>query len=296
MDWDDLRHFLVTARTGSVTEAARQLGVSYTTVSRRISSLEEKLGASLFDRETGHWTLTPKGENTLASTEAIAEFAEEIERNASGGPDEISGFLRITAVRLAFDIYLMPALLEFQELYPSIQLELFVSEETLEVSSGRGVDFAFRGTPSPPEDLIGNKLATITFGIYANKQVFDAYHAGKPVSVITFAENDRSRADWIKEHFSNAPHTLRTNTIDISILACRQGFGVARLPCGFAEDDPELYRISEIDPGMEIDFWMLAHSKLRRTPRMQLFREFMLQRLSSLDSNGFLLANRPPRT
>ena len=296
MDWDDLRHFLITARTGSVTEAAKQLGVSYTTVSRRISSLEQSLGTSLFDRETGAWVLTPAGANTLASTEAISEFAEEIERNASGGPDEISGFLRITAVRLAFDIYLMPALLEFQELYPSIQLELIVSEETLEVSPGKGVDFAFRATSSPPEDLIGNRLSCIQFGIYCNRQVFETYRAGQPVSVITFAESDRSRPDWIIENFNNAPHTLRTNTIDISILACRQGFGVARLPDGLASSDPDLVRINEINPGGEIEFWMLAHTKLRRTPRMQLFREFMLQRLAQENLTETLLAQQAGKT
>ena len=296
MDWDDLRHFLVTARTGSVTNAARQMGISYTTISRRISSLEASLGTSLFDREAGNWTLTPAGINTLASTEAISEFVEEIERNASGGPDEISGRLRITAVRLAFDIYLMPALIEFQKLYPSIQLELIVSDEVLEISPGRGVDFAFRGTSSPPEDLIGNRLARIKYGIYCNQQVLEAYKAGQPVSVITLAEAEKETPDWIAENFANAPHTLRSNTIDISILACRQGFGVARLPDGLASYEPDLIRIDDIDAEGEMEFWMLAHTRLRRTPRMQLFREFMLKTLSEESMHQTMLAQQARKT
>lgn len=95
--WDDLRVFLVLAREGSLTAAARQLEVSHPTVARRIKALEQAFGARLFDRLPDRFVLTAAGEELLADAQAMEQAAETIHRRSAGLSDTAHGTVRISA-------------------------------------------------------------------------------------------------------------------------------------------------------------------------------------------------------
>ena len=110
LDWDDVRHFLELVRCGSVTQAATRLGVNYTTVSRRISALESRLGKQLFERSNNGWVITPVGERIVAAAESMAEEANTIERQVLADSQELTGLLRVTSAGPCAEQLMMPAI------------------------------------------------------------------------------------------------------------------------------------------------------------------------------------------
>jgi len=96
IDWDNVRYFLEVVRAGSVRQASLKLGVNQTTVSRRISSLEDQLGNKLFDRSVNGWMITPVGEKLIEPAEQMAEEAHTIERHVLAESQELKGKLRLT--------------------------------------------------------------------------------------------------------------------------------------------------------------------------------------------------------
>ena len=97
LDWDNVRYFLQVARTGSVSKAAVNLGVNQTTVSRRISALEDSLQASLFDRSGKLWLITAIGEHLIGIAEQMAGQADYLQRQVLAQSMDISGKLRMYA-------------------------------------------------------------------------------------------------------------------------------------------------------------------------------------------------------
>ena len=94
--WDDLRVFLAIARGGSLSAAARSLGVNHSTVFRRINSLEERLQVRLFERSRKGYTLTEAGEEIFSSVEQIEDQIFEIQRKLLGKDIRLSGTLKIS--------------------------------------------------------------------------------------------------------------------------------------------------------------------------------------------------------
>lgn len=91
MEWDDIKHFLAVARSGSLTDAARELKSSAATVGRRVAELESKLGARLFDRSQAGYSLTECGEAIRLKAEDIEEAVLAIEREAGGRDRRATG-------------------------------------------------------------------------------------------------------------------------------------------------------------------------------------------------------------
>src|SRR5262245_47931821 len=97
MEWDDLKHFLAVARSGSLSEAARTLKSSVSTVARRIAALEKRLGARLFDHRPSGYALTQNGEAIRLKAEAVEEAVLSVEREALGRDLKPSGLVRVAA-------------------------------------------------------------------------------------------------------------------------------------------------------------------------------------------------------
>lgn len=109
MDWNDFRYFLAVAKAGTLTGAARALGVEHSTVSRRLNALETVVGARLFVRGKDGFTLTPAGSDILASVESMADIVTQIERRLAGDDARADGTVRLTIAESAIG-YMMQQL------------------------------------------------------------------------------------------------------------------------------------------------------------------------------------------
>jgi DNA-binding transcriptional LysR family regulator len=120
MDWDDVRHFLTLARSGSVRAAGASLGVSHSTVARRVEALEARLGARLFDRTRDGYTLTPTGRQMLAGAERVEREMDDLARGVVGADERLVGTVALTCSDNFVAGLLLGDLAAFCRTYPGI--------------------------------------------------------------------------------------------------------------------------------------------------------------------------------
>lgn len=279
--WDDLRVFLAVARAGSLSGAARSLGVNHSTVFRRIAGFEKTLGVRLFERLPSGYALTAAGEETLGIVERIEADITTLDRTVTGQDLRLSGTVRITATdMLAF--WLLPDhLRRFREIYPGIEVEIVVGNETLNLSR-RETDIALRIGNSPPETLVGRRVGRLEFAVYGAPD-YCAAHPGA----------DLAQHDWVGFDSAHVPLTrqlekllpglrpaTRSNSVACAVRLTKAGLGLALLPCAIADLKPDLIRVAELPDAYGLDLWLLTHEDLRHTARIRAVMEFLTPALS----------------
>lgn len=287
-DWDDLRLFLAVARAGSLSGAARGLGVTHSTVFRRIGAFEERLGVRLFDRLPGGYVMTPAGEEMRDTVARIEEEIAALARKVTGRDQRPTGTIRITAADF-LAVALLPAhVAAFRAERPGIEVEVIVSDTVLDLTR-READVALRiGNPAQ-ETLVGRRVGQLAFAVYAAP----ALGACPPEA-----------CDWVGYGASHGPlsrnlmrwwpgmrQVYRTTSITAAHAAARAGIGLAALPCVLADRDPGLIRVASLPEPFGLDLWLLTHEDLRRTARIRMFLDFLAV---AIQGDADLLEGRRP--
>ena len=286
MDWDDLKVFLALSRKGSARGAAQELGVSNSTITRRLDDMEHKLQAHLFDRTPDGYRMTDAGEQVLPTAEHVEELVMGVERKITGGDQDLHGSIRLTlppAGRLGF---LVTRIASFAEQYPGIDLELTSSVDAADLSR-READIALRVMPAgvqPPEYLIGRKLAAITASTYVHRELLNPDDPAD-VSHLTWIgkRSIDQKEEWLAAtDFPELP--VRHAIIDINLLAdaVRFKMGMAYMPCFAVYDDAEIVRVPGASVVHQSDMWVLTHKDLRLSARLRVLREVIATELKKV--------------
>lgn len=282
IDWSDLRFVLETVRHGGLSGGARALGVNHATVARRIQAAEQASGAVLFDRLPGGYAPTAAGLEAAKAAESMEAASAELDLAIAARDQRLSGPLTLTAPQLIVERVLAPVLAEFCAAHPDIELRLFASNETLNLSQ-READVAIRISDTPAETLVGSRVAEQRAAIY----VSHAYAERLSVS-------PRPRLDWIRfAHWPGVPTDLSDAwpdrrialTVDdmvAAIGAVRAGIGATRMPCFVGETDPALTRLPDVRLFAYPSVWVLTHRDLQRVRRIETFMSFAGTRLRQL--------------
>jgi len=281
LDWDNIRFFLAVVRAGSVSRAARQLGVNQTTVSRRIAALEQRLGKELFDRTGSGFVITPVAERLVASAESMAEEASSIERHVIADSRDLSGKLRVTVADLCTQHLVIPAVQAFTREYPEVDLEIIATRDMLDLTA-READIALRSTDEPPPNLVGKRITRLAYAVYATRDMLDRVRDspdGGDVPGITWLGDGRTRPPWIEKSFPATRRLYRSTELGVMYQMARRGIGMAQMPCALCDPDPLLHRIPcrYVEPGWGL--WVLSHVDLRTTARVRIFRDFLVEAL-----------------
>ncbi len=294
-DWDDLRLFLAVARTGSLSGAARELGLNHSTLSRRVGRLEERLGARLFERLPGGWLTTPDGDAMLATASRVEEEMLTLDRALHGRDARLSGSLRVAVPDLVGQ-RMMDHFAAFSAAYPGIRLEIAAGNVPVNLTQ-READVALRGTASPPETLIGRRLAQLGVRLFAGRRYLAERPASLPLTEHAWIGWDDSMATlpterWLREQVPVDRVRVRVNSAICQLEACRAGMGVTAMLCLLGDAEPELARLPGDHPTWQYPFWLLTHRDLRRTARVRAFMDFITEGIrADLD----LLEGRRPR-
>lgn len=293
MDWDDLRYFVAVAREGSLAGAARTLKVKHSTVQRRITSLEEQLGARLFDRTPAGYQLTDTGREVAHSAREIEVQAFAIERSASGRDRNLAGEVRVTtSTVVARQITI--ALAEFRRLYPAIVLDVVVTEDVLSLAN-READVALRVAVEPEPYLVGRRLMALPFAAHASAEYLERRSAelcaADGLSGYEWIVHDATMADnhlalWERANVPADRVVLKTNSAPLFVDAVRAHMGAAVIAQATADQLPNLVAI----PGGDVDFgaslWALTHTDLRGVPRVRALLDFLAAEMKT-PSVGF---------
>ena len=283
LDWSDPQHLLALATHRSLPEAAEALGVDRSTVSRRIGRLEKRLGARLVERSGRDLTLTQAGEDVVASARGIDGELSHLERRLFGSDAKLAGLVRLTTMSGLAQL-LAPALTNFGLAHPDVVLEVNITN-ALEDLGNLEADVALRMTASPPEELIGKRVAAPRLATYASQKTAKGLAKRKGL-VPRYA---LTQADMLPE--SLRPRTpvpsrvvLRSNSVDVIRGAVVDGDGVALLPCYVGESDPALVRV---DAPLDQPFpqlWLLYPPRVRNVARVRALVDALTVALEDLQA------------
>lgn len=278
MDWDDVRHFLALARMGAVRAAGASLGVSHSTVARRVETLETRLGVKLFDRHREGYLLTDAGQDMLAGAERVEKEMAALERGLAGQDARLEGRVRVTCTDPFVGRILLSALAGLCSEHPGLELELHADDAYLDLSK-READIAVRAVvvgATPPEHLIGRRIVPIVVASFV----------GVAHAVRLDPERGRGGVRWLGFDMAKAAERLVAESsypelpiwgafesLELMSHAARTGLGLAMLPTYVGDADRELQRLARPDVRHMADFWLLTHRDLRDNARLRVARE-----------------------
>ncbi len=275
-DWDDLRIMLGVWRGGSARRAGELVGMSHTSIARRIDALETRLGVRVFDRLPTGYTLTQDGEELIDAAQAIEATVNSAQLKLTGRDKRLSGVVRITTTDTIATYFLIPVLARFSELYPDIEFELMIGYRSLDLRK-READIAIRSVNKPPEHLIGHCVTSVAWSGYATRQYIEShdFSAAGNARWIGFGVRSASPS-WVKHtHLPTLPVWGSFDDVPLQIEAVRQSMGIGYLPCYVGDPDQDMVRVL---PGKAITrhgLWLLRHKDTRASARLRVFAEFV---------------------
>lgn len=281
MNWDDLKVLLALSRAGSTRKAAATLGVSNTTVMRRLESLEEQVGGRLFDRTPDGFRVTPLADQLLPTASEVEEILTEAQRRVTGKDAELTGRIKLSLPAVPVT-HIAEAVSEFAIEYPRIELDISISDLPVDLAR-READIAVRGIPKhkrPPKDIVGIKLGRISMGYYVHQELLsDAARGLRELTCIRASERALSLGDLPDPESLGLKSRHLIDGITPRMVAATNKLGVAALPCFLAKQYPELMLLPGV-PSAHWGFtWLLHHKDLRQSARIRA----LFQHLSTLE-------------
>ena len=278
MLWSHLEFFLATARHGTLSAAAKELGVNHTTVARRILALEKELQVKLFKRKNTGYILSEHGISLLEEVRQIEERINQTKSKFISTPENIVGKLSIarTTDSNKFNFLLK----KFQDAFPNIELSSYVGTSESQIKSYEA-DISILTTRYPPQDMVAKKIGTTGMHIYGSQE----YLKGKNI-------NDLESLDWLS--FRN--DSVRPNTFDLIRRSVKNPnikfasdsyteiLGLALEGCGVAfladldmEGKNNMKMIASQNHFQEVHIWLVFHPDLVNNLRVQAFKNFFVE-------------------
>ncbi len=286
-EWDDARHFLAIHRKGSLSAAARQLGVNQSTVGRRLLALEDRLGTKLFIRTRDGYRIGPAGERLLPHAERMEDEATAIAREITGQVTSLTGTVRITSPDLFGARVLTPMLARFHERYPEIDLELDADDHMRSLSK-READMAVRMGGVIESGLAIRKVGVLASTAYASRAYIE--RRGRPREGAWDGHDFIGSSDpmismgefrWIEERAARGRVVMRTINTLAQVTSAVAGIGIAIVPCYAGDAEPELVRLVPPSKTVLVPVWLVVHEDMRNSARIRACSDFLAEAIKA---------------
>ncbi|GAA0690574.1 LysR family transcriptional regulator [Marinobacterium maritimum] len=287
MNWNDLKYYLAVARSGNLSEAARLLDVSPSTVSRRIDALEQTLGVPLFARRPDGYLLNEAGHNLLPAAEQAEAQLLLLQRGATSSELDTRGVVRVAVPELLGQYLIIPQLHPLQASYPEIRLELITDVRPMPLST-READIVIRLNRPTQGDYTLRQIGQLSQALYASSDYLQL--RGTPSTSADLAEHQLIGWDkelsylplarWLEEQLDQPDLYLRTSSYHAQLMAVRSGIGIAALP-RFAAEMFELQPVVLNHPPLMSDIWLIKQAESARLKRVQIVAEQLTSIISS---------------
>ncbi len=286
-DWNRARAFLVTAEEGSLSAAARALGMAQPTLGRQVDALEQELGITLFQRVGRGLVLTDSGLELLDHVRAMGEAAGRVSLTAFGQSQSIEGKICISASEIYAAILLPPIIAKLRKAQPGIDIEIVASHSVSDLRR-READIAIRNFRPTEPDLIAKKIRDVPARFYATPDYIKRIGAPK-------LPYDLRNADFISvdsgDDYMNALNALGLNLTskNFPIVAenylvmwelVKQGLGIGVLDANIADREPMVRCVlPELEPLM-FPIWLVAHRELNTSRRIRMVFDLLATELA----------------
>lgn len=277
MDWDNLRYFLELSRAGTLTAAARRLGVDHTTVARRIQALERGMGTQLFLREASGHRLTEAGRRLMPQVEDMEASYRKLEFSSPPATqEELAGVVRVGVTEAFSTVILAPALATFAQQHPRLVIDLLALPRQVNLSR-READIVISLERPARGPVMTTRLCDYTLHLYAAEQYLKKHPPIRNLddlqglSFIGYVEDllFSKELQYLDDAHRPERIALRSTSLLAQYQATRAAAGVAVLPAFVAEHDPLLERVLPGQVRFIRRFWMSMPSENRPLPRMK---------------------------
>ncbi|NRB33354.1 MAG: LysR family transcriptional regulator [Rhodobacteraceae bacterium] len=276
-DWNQLRAFITTAQTGSLSAAARQLGLTQPTLSRQVAALEEHLQIALFERVGRGLVLTETGRTLLEDCTGMGAAATRFALRASGQSQKIEGRVRISASDVLCAHLLPPVITELQEIAPRLEIEVLATNDLSDLLR-READIAIRHVRPTEPELIARSIGDGSAHLYAARRYLE--RRGCPDEPRDLAGHDLislGDTDLIARALTEAGMPVSTaqfRVISQSTLTAlsfaRAGLGIVIMSDMVAQALPDLVQLFPGHPPVSFPIWLTAHREVSQAARIRL--------------------------
>ncbi|MBD2841250.1 LysR family transcriptional regulator [Erythrobacter rubeus] len=287
-DWDDYRLILALARAGTLRAAALELGLTHTTVSRRLAVLQDSRGA-VFEKRPEGYVPTPLGSALIDVAENMEGLALAGARYQRASDKDLAGVVTLSLPEAIAQYLLLEDLLDFAQSYPEIELRVQTSYRFVDLDRSEA-DVVVRGAFQPPDHLVGRRLYPNCVAYYANREYLETTPRDQ---LCWIAPGPEARMPgWLENSpFPEIPIAISIDDITARHRALVKGLGLSRGACFMADPEPGLVRLGDAPPEAQQDIWVLTHPDLRYTPRIRLVMDHVASAMTK--KRGLVLGELP---
>ena len=286
MDWNRVRALLATVEHGSLSAAARHLGLTQPTLSRQIAALENDLGIALFERVGKSLALTRAGSEILDEVRAMGLAADRVAIIASSQSQSLEGRVCIAASDIFATHVLPPMLQRLHARWPDIALDVIASDRISDLMR-READIAIRHVPPDTESLVVRTCRDYPIRLYASRHYLD--RAGRPKSaqdvagatLIGFSDSTQLLHALAERGLPITEHNFfwTTNNFTAAWQMVQQGLGIGVMLEAIADHAPDIELVlPELEP-IAVPLWLATHRELHTSRRIRAVFDFLLDEL-----------------
>ncbi len=286
-EWNLYRSFLAVVQEGSLSGAARRLGLTQPTIARHVDALEQAIGTDLFLRSQRGLIPTEMALDLKPYAETLAATAAAMMRTAGGRAGEVRGSVRISAGEVVGVELLPPILARLRHRHPGLVVELVLSN-ALDDLLRREADIAVRMVEPTQQALVARRLPKVVLGLHAHRAYLE--RRGVPASMAALASHDLIGFDRdtpairaIVARFSafdRPAFALRADSDLAQLAAIRAGFGIGICHVAAARHDPELMRVLADAVAVDLGLWIVMHEDLKTSARCRTVFDALAEVLS----------------
>jgi DNA-binding transcriptional LysR family regulator len=284
-DWDAARVFLEVVRCGSFRSAAERLELSINVVRRRINDFERQIGATLFTRDVHGTRLTDEGALVVSAVERMEAAAFDLLRAGNSVANTVSGEVRVAVTEGLGTFWLAPRLVEFQQAFPSILVDLHCAMRSADVSRHEA-DIAIHLSRPAALDVKLVRLGRMHLMLFASPKYLEAY--GTPTSaeelikhrlVMQVADQTAAKEtfdSWFPGHAQQDLLVMKTNVSSANYWAVANGAGIGVFPTYACALGGEMVPL-EIELRRPFDIWLSYHPGNGRIPRVRHMIDWLVE-------------------
>lgn len=290
LDWNQLKAFLETAETGSLSAAARKLGLTQPTLSRQVAAIEQHMGVTLFERVGKAMVLTPTGLDLLEHARAMGTAAEALGLAATGRSEAVGGVVSVSATD-AVAAYLLPPIVQrLRDQEPGIAVEV-VSSNALSDLLRREADIAIRHVKPEQPELIARLVREAQANFYASEDWVATYghpRSAEEAAHLPFVGSDRNGRylEYLRQYGLNLSEDNFSCYSDHTVAhwaLVRQGMGIGAMMKEIARKTPGMVRVLDALPPVRFPIWLVSHRELRTSRRIRVVFEALAEGLLAED-------------
>ncbi len=280
MNWDDYRFILALVREKTVRGAAKSLGVSHATVSRRLAYLNSRADGPLLQKSSSGLWPTKVGQAVFDAAEKMETVTNEAARQQRAADQALAGPLCVSVPNPVLQYLLFDAMTVFAERYPGIELTIDASDVLADLDRAEA-DIVVRSSDTPPEHWVGRRLFPYMLSLYAHRDYLRDTAETEYRWIAPSAPTTRW-PDWLAESpYPDAEIGLRISSVTGRFQALRHGLGIGRAACFMAESEPDLVRLSGAPLVAAETFWVLSHPDFAKTERARIATRFFADALKA---------------